>query len=550
MPKFLFDFKKEFPSVRFIFNEVFQPRSAETQGENIDSPPPEPLSAERHAELEAEQSERLQERTENDAATARERAEFEEGFDEELDAAYGSTTSGIEVMSSTEMTEAVEQREQRTRVERQTQELNESFIGSHVISDLPEVNAGRTLPRTPDDNWLETGGKGVWNTLSAITGKALYAGEELVRFGGGILGGVADGAKSLWNNTGEALGKAWDWTTSITWEGVKKGTSDFFSNWWEDTKASWENSEVEGKIATAVVLSVDALGGSKGLGKLSKLEDLMKKAEDLVPFDSPDFARRTEALRNHLDEVSPGNIRRIEEETIRDGVDRGWFTEAEFKEVLEQEHRQLLERFERGEVRLTNNFEEDKLDDIFGSGGIKTKYELDDPGWVMAGKFNERLKRARIETDMKVEGLNPKYAGFDGGTDKWGDFEMVLDPTALQDRLSFTHLDSFNAGVGRNNPSSGQLNIEGALRSRAILSAERRLLEKKFETYKDKDVQIFKALKERYPDPSNVYTETQVLGPMRLGHEIKEIIVPESARPKVEKTLEKYPEYRRFITYK
>lgn len=146
------------------------------------------------------------------------------------------------------------------------------------------------------------------------------------------------------------MGKAWDSVTGITWKGIKEGASNAIDNWSKELAASWNNSEVEGRIAGLAVLTLDTLGGSKGLSKLSKAEELMRRTEDLVPFGSPEFAKRTEALRKHLDDVSPQNIRRIEDETLKDGVDRGWFTEAEFRETLEQEHRQLLERFERGEV--------------------------------------------------------------------------------------------------------------------------------------------------------------------------------------------------------
>lgn len=99
----------------------------------------------------------------------------------------------------------------------------------------------------------------------------------------------------------------------------------------------------------------------------------------------------------------------------------------------------------------------------------------------------------------------------------------------------------------------GQLNMDGALRSRAILNTERRLLAKKFEKITDIDERnerIETEWESKYEKPDNVYTETQVLGPMRLGHEIQEIIIPKKAKPDIEEDLKKYPEYRRFITYK
>ncbi len=567
-------FQNGFPTSKFIFiSESFEGRSrapeAEVSNEAI-TPVDYSLSDAETTRFDRESSARQAQSAEFDKHHAEEFSGFEANYGAELDAAYapeevdqeeavGNLAPDIEPVAealvenpdqtriTTPPVETMEDRDSQERFDRQKQEIDSSFLGG-LIDDFSDYTTGQVIEHEDDDWKITSVGKFLGNTATSVLSGIGYAGEGLVKGVGSFLEGGwnlvsnFDETTTRWGNAMKG------WAESASWEGTK----EFFGNWWKDTVAVWENSPAEGKIGMVVVTAIDALGG-KGAGRLAKLEEIMRKAGDLVPFGSPEFVRRTEVLRNHLDEVSPGNIRRIEEETIRDGVDRGWFTEAEFKEVLEQEHRQLLERFERGEVRLTNNFEEDKLDDIFGSGGIKTKYELDDPGWVMVGKYNERLKRAKIETDMKVEGLNPKYAGFDGGTDKWGEFEMVLDPRALQDRLSFTHLDSFNAGVGRNNPSMGQLNMEGALRSRAILNAERRLLEKKYEkviNIDERNERIEREWESKYKQPDNVYTETQVLGPMRLGHEIKEIIVPKAFRADVEEKLKKYPEYRRFITYK
>ena len=133
---------------------------------------------------------------------------------------------------------------------------------------------------------------------------------------------------------------------------------------------------------------------------------------------------------------------------------------------------------------------------------------------------------------MGIEGLNPKYAGLDGGTETWGKIQTIIKPKNVKDRVTFSHYDSFLAGTTKGKPSTSHLNFSDAIKSKAILNIEKKA-----------------GKKYHVDDIDKIYTEVQILGEVRLGKEISEIRVKKEFKSEIEKLLQKYPQYKNLITY-
>ncbi len=568
-------FQDGFSISKFIFiSESFgdRPRDPESEGTNEAITPLDyTLSDEETARLDHESSVRQAQSTEFDKHHAEEFSSFEANYGPELDAAYGleevdkeETTVEAPLEGSalpetndahsldTEVTPVLPPQQ---RYELRQEALRDSFVGDHLIGNLPEVSSGRLWERSPDDHWSLQTLKAVVNVPTATIANGLIIVEDVAKFGWEVL----KGGYNLVTEPKETWGKITNF--------FRPGMGERLGNWWDRTKedfsATVENTPWEGLVGKTLAFAADTILGAKGISKLAKmrkapnaptaaaevtaesanetarlarLNELVRQADDIIPFHSPEYAQRLTQLQERLSKISPENIRRIEGDFLNNGVERGWFTEVEGRKLIDQEFRRLTERLERGDIRLTNNLRLENLSSVFESGGLKAKYQLDNPDWLIEGAKNERLKRARIEADLGIDRMSPKYAGLESDMSTWGEVEFVFDLDRVRERTSFTHLDSFIAGASRNNPSSAQLTLEDALRSRAILNVEQGLIKA--------------GKREGYDDPTLIYTETQILGEARIGQEIKEIVVPHERRTIMEKILKRQPQYRRFITYK
>lgn len=168
----LLETHNDFSAHRFLFKFGEQMgSSSDVPSESLGTGEFVPLSPDAQKEADKAQDERVQQVKGN--AEKEEQERVEGGFDATnydtnifreiaaVEGTIGSVLDGEEI-------DIPEERELELRTERQTKELSESFVGRHVIRNLPEVNAGRNFPRTPDDNWFETGAKGLSNTLTAF----------------------------------------------------------------------------------------------------------------------------------------------------------------------------------------------------------------------------------------------------------------------------------------------------------------------------------------------------------------------------------------------
>ncbi len=564
MPEFLFDFRNDFPSSKFCFEVGGFGRgldSSETTGP-VERQQFQPLAPERQAELDAAATVRHDQEAQNRSIEAEEFSAFEASFDEELGLAEGgedvegSDSAFIETADITpvEMDEHPVLLPQE-RYELRQAALNDSFIGKFV-PDLAEVSAGRGWEKKPDDHWSLSGIKSAANLTTATLSNMLIIGEEVVDFGWDVIKGTAVGAYDLVTEPKETIGKIGDFFGKMSWEGTK----NFFKNTGEDIATTWDNTPWEGLVGKGAAFVVDMVIGAKGLGKLSKLrkapartttasaevaatteapvkttaaveamatsvDDLARSSEALIPMESPEFARRLQQLR----EVVPGRSRmarvRLENEFFDRWLGDKFPTREMARERLEAEVRTLRDRLNRGELPITHNFSHDKLGTILRRGRIKTKHEIDKPKWEKRGSFDEERKRRITEQDAGYYGLNPKSGGLDGGTNRWGDVQAIIDINTVRDRVFFTHDDIFNAGIGKNRPSTAQLTLEDALYSRAIQNIEG-----------------------DFGVKSVAYTEAQLFGNIRLGEEITELIVPMAERDLVESLRKNYPTLK--ITYK
>ena len=371
------------------------------------------------------------------------------------------------------------------------------------------------------------GAKGA-TTISKV-GKVGYKSGKVGKLGkgvqnaiGGIEGGIANHTPKVVMAATGALAVGANKVAEKVPEGVKTFTK-------EQSRVGIIDNPLDGKIASLKKTEVKATA----VGEVGVVgENIVAKSEHLIPVNSPEYRKRVSEVMETVRERSPANIARIESEFLDEGVKKGWFESPEAgRQILDAEVQRLTEMLSSGNLKLTNNFSIDLLEDVFEAGKLKTKFDTDS-GWFKKGKFNEKAKRMRVEDNLGIGGLNPKYAGLGGGTGAWGEVQAVIDIKAVKGQSTFSHYDSFFAGTSKDAASTSQLTLSDAIRSKAVLNVEKRGNKEYNKVGSDK-----------------VYTESQVLGEVSLGQEIVELQVPESFRHQVEKLLEKYPQYKNLITY-
>lgn len=257
-------FKEDNP--RFIFlNEIFEKRTpvAESGDRTRDALPKKPEltpeeQAKREARETAEATARKAQKEDFDRRSAEEFAQFEA----DMAGKEAQTNSPKE----TELPkEPILESSAQERYELRQESLKESFVGDHLIGNLPKVASGRLWERNPEDHWALQTVKSAVNFPTAVIANGLVIAEDVVKFGGE----VAKGGYNLVTEPKETWGKVKNF--------FRPGMGERLGNFWKETKediaTTWENTPWEGLLGKGTAFVADTVLGAKGLSKLGKLRN-------------------------------------------------------------------------------------------------------------------------------------------------------------------------------------------------------------------------------------------------------------------------------------